>query len=405
MKTTDILVRSPEGGWSRTWDGRSALPLGWPARFVAMPSSTGEIVVRDVGRGAGSPTTKFQVQNDRWTRFDGAGVEFKRVSDRPIATGGQALSVNVGFEEDSSLFKRSIGAGFSALLVLMIAAQFFGRDTAKLSGEQADVIPEQFAKVLLKPKPKTETRMARSAPAGGAATETESPIPGVKTSNAKAESAAVVKAFRSKALQSAVSGLLKGGMTSLLAAKSELLVGDPRHSAARVFDRAAVGNFPSSPDASFGDGKGVQVASLGGGAGGGAGGGVGGSVGYGAGRQAGVAGQGESFVSLDLPNAMVEEGLTREEVGRVIHSHISEIRYCYESSMLRSPDLEGKLVLDFSIGSNGAVKTAAVKESSLNDARLDDCILRRLTKWSFPKPNGGVDVAVSYPFVFKALKR
>lgn len=99
--------------------------------------------------------------------------------------------------------------------------------------------------------------------------------------------------------------------------------------------------------------------------------------------------------------------MTKDEVGKVIHAHISEIRYCYEAAMIRTPDIEGKLVLDFTIGGSGAVKeAAAVKESSLNQARLDDCILRRLTKWSFPKPNGGVDVAVSYPvFPLKALKR
>jgi TonB family protein len=63
------------------------------------------------------------------------------------------------------------------------------------------------------------------------------------------------------------------------------------------------------------------------------------------------------------------------------------------------------LILDFKISGTGSVASADVKESSLSDARLDDCVLRRLMGWKFPKPNGGVTVAVSYPFVFKALKR
>jgi outer membrane biosynthesis protein TonB len=55
------------------------------------------------------------------------------------------------------------------------------------------------------------------------------------------------------------------------------------------------------------------------------------------------------------------------------------------------------------IGSNGMVKTTAVKQSTLPDPKLDDCILRRLAKWPFPQPKGGVEVSVSYPFIFKNL--
>ena len=73
--------------------------------------------------------------------------------------------------------------------------------------------------------------------------------------------------------------------------------------------------------------------------------------------------------------------------------------------MLRTPDLEGKLLVDFNISPRGRVDTSAVKQSTLADARLDDCILRRLAKWQFPKPKGGVNVAVTYPFIFKSIGR
>ena len=101
----------------------------------------------------------------------------------------------------------------------------------------------------------------------------------------------------------------------------------------------------------------------------------------------------------------VDEGLTKDEVGEVIHKHLSEVRYCYESAMIRSPDIEGKLMTDFTINGQGIVKSADVKSSTLPDPRLDDCIIRRLVTWKFPKPRGGVDVAVAYPFIFKSLGR
>ena len=70
-----------------------------------------------------------------------------------------------------------------------------------------------------------------------------------------------------------------------------------------------------------------------------------------------------------------------------------------------SPALEGKLMVNFTIGGTGMVKSTEVKSSTLPDPRLDDCILRRLATWKFPNPRGGIDVAVTYPFIFKTLGR
>jgi TonB family protein len=108
---------------------------------------------------------------------------------------------------------------------------------------------------------------------------------------------------------------------------------------------------------------------------------------------------------MDTGSSTVEQGLTKDEVGEVIHKHLSEVRYCYESAMIRSPDIEGKLLVSFVIGGTGMVKSSEVKSSTLSDARLDDCILRRLGTWKFPTPRGGIDVAVTYPFIFKTLGR
>jgi TonB family protein len=119
----------------------------------------------------------------------------------------------------------------------------------------------------------------------------------------------------------------------------------------------------------------------------------------------GVDGQGGGWLSLNISDAMIDEGLSQDEVGKVIHAQISEIRYCYESSMLRKPEIEGKLVIDFVIANTGRVRVASVKESSVRDERLNECILKRLARWEFPRPKSGVEVAVSYPFIFKRLRR
>jgi TonB family protein len=112
---------------------------------------------------------------------------------------------------------------------------------------------------------------------------------------------------------------------------------------------------------------------------------------------------GKNWVDLDSLAATVEEGLTKDEVGQIIHKHMKEIRYCYETAMIRSPDVEGKLVVHFTIGNQGSVRSTGVRSSTVPDQRLDDCVLGRLAGWKFPNPKGGIEVAVTYPFIFKSL--
>jgi TonB family protein len=251
------------------------------------------------------------------------------------------------------------------------------------------LIPAQFAKIILA-KPPVEAKKAAAAAEGNVMKSAAVPE--------KVAKAAVVQAFRAKALSNAVSGLLRGGMTSLLA-QSDFVAGKTASADARKsFDAKSTALASNGPAAGVSSDTNRTVATLGGS-------GEGKGTGYGKGEHAGIKGQGQAFVSMDVAGAAVDEGLTKDEVGEVIHRHLSEVRYCYESAMIRSPDLEGKLMVNFTIGGTGMVKSTEVKSSTLPDPRLDDCILRRLATWKFPNPRGAIDVAVTYPFIFKTLGR
>lgn len=298
------------------------------------------------------------------------------------------------------LFKKSARATALAMAAFLAMSWLW----PKPKEDPKELVPPQFAKIVMA-KPKAQPAAAGSPDAAGGITNEVQKDVAAKTANApaKVQNAAVVQAFRAKALSHAVSGLLKGGMTTLLA-QSDFVSGAGASANARsVFDSKSAALQATAPNAGAEvmAGKSVAVASLGGAGSGG----VAGGVGYGKGDKAGVKGQGGAFVSMDVGNAAVDEGLTKDEVGEVIHRHMSEVRYCYESAMLRTPDIEGKLMTAFVIGGKGMVKSTEVKSSTLSDARLDDCILRRLVTWKFPNPRGGVDVAVSYPFIFKSLGR
>ncbi len=99
----------------------------------------------------------------------------------------------------------------------------------------------------------------------------------------------------------------------------------------------------------------------------------------------------------------VSDALPRSVVRRVIQKNLSQIRYCYERGMVRQPGLTGRVRVRFEIGSRGLVRTAKVARSSLGDARVERCILKRIRRWRFPKPRGGGQVVVHYPFVLRAV--
>jgi outer membrane biosynthesis protein TonB len=304
------------------------------------------------------------------------------------AVNSQAIAklpaIDLGGDLQAPFFKKALSASAAALAALVLLSLIWP------ASKQDELIPPQLAKIIL------------SAPKhAAAAAAAESAAPATTPAQKKVQQTAVVQAFRAKALQSAVSQLMKGGMTRLLQ-QSDFVEGHRANTAGQLFSAKSKDITASAPAIGALGTKSVAVASLGGS---GEPGSSGKAVGYGKGEHAGVANQGKGFVSMDLANSSVEEGLTKDEVGEVIHRHLSEVRYCYESAMIRTPDVEGKLIVDFVIGGSGVVKTAESKQSTLPDPRLDDCIIRRLLTWKFPNTKGGVDVAVTYPFIFKTLGR
>lgn len=100
----------------------------------------------------------------------------------------------------------------------------------------------------------------------------------------------------------------------------------------------------------------------------------------------------------------VEGGLDKEAIARVIRSQLGQIRYCYERQLSANPELYGKILVKFTIGAAGSVVAQAIGTTSLKNAMVEGCILRRIAGWQFPTPKGGTNVLVTYPFLFKSTR-
>jgi len=91
-----------------------------------------------------------------------------------------------------------------------------------------------------------------------------------------------------------------------------------------------------------------------------------------------------------------------EAIQEVLLSHVPAIRYCYERELKRNPTLKGKLVVRITVGPDGKVQNASIFSSTLNNDRVERCILTRIRLWRDFKPidpsEGDVTFRQTYTF-------
>jgi hypothetical protein len=105
----------------------------------------------------------------------------------------------------------------------------------------------------------------------------------------------------------------------------------------------------------------------------------------------------------EVPDSSGPKGmLDKEDIRGLIRSHIPAVKACYERELSGKPALQGTILSRFTIASDGAVMASAIQSSTMNDAKVEDCLGREICNWEFPKPLGGGIVIVSYPFNFTA---
>lgn len=98
----------------------------------------------------------------------------------------------------------------------------------------------------------------------------------------------------------------------------------------------------------------------------------------------------------------VTGGLAQEVIRRTIQRNIGQVRFCYEQALNANPNLAGRVTVRFVISPSGAVQTAVASSSTVADPRVGVCVAQAMRRLSFPAPDGGGVVSVTYPFMFSA---
>jgi hypothetical protein len=88
-----------------------------------------------------------------------------------------------------------------------------------------------------------------------------------------------------------------------------------------------------------------------------------------------------------------------EAIRRVVRDHFGQFEVCYDEGLRLDPALQGRVVVKFAIGSDGATEFAADGGSDLEDPRVVDCVVRAFSNLSFAAP--GARVIVVYPLFFR----
>lgn len=112
-----------------------------------------------------------------------------------------------------------------------------------------------------------------------------------------------------------------------------------------------------------------------------------------------------SFIESELitEKPRIEGNFSNDAVSSIAAKGEGALRFCYEEALIRDPETKGRVVVIFDISSEGQTTKAQIETSSVNDKLFERCILRKVTRWRFPKPKGGA-ATIKYPFVFYTTK-
>jgi hypothetical protein len=71
------------------------------------------------------------------------------------------------------------------------------------------------------------------------------------------------------------------------------------------------------------------------------------------------------------------------KLARAIETHFDELTTCYHEQST-NPELEGRMILEFSIGAGGRVGELEIAKTTLNDTPVEQCVAKRVRHWRMP---------------------
>lgn len=96
-------------------------------------------------------------------------------------------------------------------------------------------------------------------------------------------------------------------------------------------------------------------------------------------------------------------GLSPEQIRRIVEAHKGVYRACYETAVAREPTLQGGVTVSFTITPAGGVTDTRISNTSLNNGRVESCLLRIFNRLKFPAADKATNA--NYPLLFRPGKQ
>lgn len=235
---------------------------------------------------------------------------------------------------------------------------------------------------------RTGPRAQTSVKQGGAVKTTQAKASQMQSRSKDATKAGIFSTLGGGGAQNALAGSTTGagelaGLSAVATGRSGLNEDRPGEGLGSAVKDTGRGGSGKALDGIAG---GISTQGRGGGNSGYGTGGLGGKVGV----KVVPGGDGESFSGT----------IDKEAIRRVIMNNLRAIKACYERELNKTPDLVGKVDIEFDIGEKGIVLRAASRNNELGSTAVASCLVSRLKTWRFPEPPTNQVVTVVYPFVF-----
>lgn len=92
---------------------------------------------------------------------------------------------------------------------------------------------------------------------------------------------------------------------------------------------------------------------------------------------------------VELDKIVVIGALDKEIVRRIAEHRKEDLLTCYREALKRRPDLSGWVNVRYTVSSIGYLSKVQVKEATLKDKRMHNCLVSKIKKWRFPSAKGG----------------
>ncbi|MDI3289694.1 AgmX/PglI C-terminal domain-containing protein [Polyangium sp. 15x6] len=92
--------------------------------------------------------------------------------------------------------------------------------------------------------------------------------------------------------------------------------------------------------------------------------------------------------------------LTNEQIQTAVNENVKAFDGCYSLGVDKEGKLAGTVTIQATVGPLGTVNEASVKNSTVKNPKVEDCVRKAFKTVKFPRPAGGGTVMITYPMTF-----